>query len=120
MSNFKSLRKFALTSLRNEKQTYLVYLKNWVIRRLWTEVRNIKIEDSNKPKLPENPKSPQEINNYFMPVFSDNIAKDEICKFYIENKFNVNNFSYKITEPSTIHDIIYRFQPNASFEKGQT
>lgn len=111
---YRNLRNFALNAIRNEKRAYLTYLESQKDKKkMWNELKTMKIQSKRISKLPDNLKNPSAINNYFMSVF--NVPQhNDTYKFYIEHVFATNKtFTFKMAEAHLIRQIVYNIKSNA-------
>lgn len=103
-----------LSSMRAEKRSYLAYLEQQKnTKKLWAELKNMRISANPKKSLADELVDPDTINNYFMSVFDPGV-RDDMFQFYSQNVFNPNiRFTFKIVQLHDIPKIIHSLKSNA-------
>lgn len=111
---YKQLRNFALSSVRNEKKAYLTAIQSendsW---KTWQTIRSLNIYGKTKNKISDNFNC-NDINSFFcLPQNSNNSCTEQI-NFYNSNIYNnQNNFNFQFTTIEEVHNILFNLKSNA-------
>nr|CAH7767044.1 unnamed protein product [Callosobruchus chinensis] len=122
-NNYKSLRNFALMSLRNEKSAFLKHLQHQKNSSLlYKSLKNMHIQANKSIDIPQDLSDLYMVNDYFTSVFQNS---DEACTekifFYRTNTYLQKNiFSLKLVSLDNIQTIIHSIKSNASGMDGIT
>nr|CAH7740814.1 unnamed protein product [Callosobruchus chinensis] len=122
-NNYKSLRNFALMSLRNEKSAFLNHLQHQKNSSLlYKSLKNMHIQANKSIDIPQDLSDPHMVNDYFTSVFQNS---DEACTekifFYRTNTYLQKNiFSLKLVSLDNVQAIIHSIKSNASGMDGIT
>lgn len=112
---YKELRNLVISALRREKAAYLSHqLKNPNNKELWKSIRILNIKQKSLTEIPQQLKNVNDINNYFLSVFSPVNNCPNTTNYYATNKFNNNiSFSFRLATVEDIKTIILDLKSNA-------
>nr|CAH7746795.1 unnamed protein product [Callosobruchus chinensis] len=118
--NYKSMRNYAVASIRREKKAYLSHLSNLNSGSDWKKLQNLNICPRKQPDIPLQLLDPNEINNYFLSNFAQHDSHNRIMNStasYYNNKFHENSltpFIFRMLNPEEIVDIISSIKSSAT------
>nr|CAH7762104.1 unnamed protein product [Callosobruchus chinensis] len=94
LTKFKKARNAALLKIRNEKKAYLEQLSREKndSKELWTGFRHFNVNSRTKPVIPDFINDPDQVNDYFMSVYSANDVPGDVLRFYIVHHFGADDF----------------------------
>nr|CAI5849653.1 unnamed protein product [Callosobruchus analis] len=123
-NEYKVLRNFALSSLRNEKSAYLRHLHNLSnSSSFYKTLKYMHVQvNSKSAEIPKHLKNPHKVNDYFTSTFqnSDLECSDSIF-FYRTNKFQEScSFSLTTVDLGTVLNVITNIKSNAGGVDGVT
>nr|CAI5820388.1 unnamed protein product [Callosobruchus analis] len=122
-NHYKSLRNFALMSLRNEKSAFLKHLyyqRNSSL--LYKSLKNMHIQANKSNDIPYDLSDPYMVNDYFTSVFqnSDQVCTEKIFFYRTNTYLRKNLFRLKLVNLDHIRSTISKIKSNASGMDGVT
>ena len=118
-NRYKDIRNYLLYSIRREKKAYLNFSKVSDPAEFWKKLKSLNITGKSTTDIPSNLKNPSEINKYFLSLFNTKQIDEDTLQYYNNNQYSNNDkFSFTMTEPQTVGNILCQMKSNAAGHDG--
>lgn len=114
-SYYKFLRNYTLGAIRREKKAFLdKQMSDPNKKLLWNSLNNLHIKKRQDTNIPGNLCNPDDINKYFLSVFTPYNNCPASCDWYNSRKYNPDiSFSLKMALVSEVHDLLFSLKSHA-------
>lgn len=113
---YKNLRNYTVSMVRNEKRGYLDFVASQRnSKKIWSALSTLNVHSRKNFSLPKDLSHPDLINNYFA-SFIQNVSNNctEKINFYNHNKFSENNlFSFSLATVDDVNKILNSIKTEA-------
>lgn len=112
---YKQIRNLVTSAVIKEKAAYLAFQqKNANKKELWKSIKYLNIKKRTVTDIPKDLKNPNDINDYFLSVFSPPDNCLDKTNFYKSNRYDCNlKFTFRLATIEEVKCVIYNLTSNA-------